>query len=254
MVWYYVGSIDEYNGIIGVVYMFEYMMFKGIKVVGFGEFFCCVVVMGGCENVMIMCDFMMYFQQIEKLYFGDVMVFEVDCMVNFQLIDKEFKLEMNVVKEECCMCIDDFVCFIVYEQMFVMLFNVVLYCNLIIGWLGDFDMMMVQDVQNWYYVWYMFNNVIVIVVGDVKFDEVFCLVQCIYGKFKLYVLLCCYVQEELKQIGVKCIWVKVLVENLYVVLVYKVLCLSDVEKDVDLYVLEVLLVVFDGYDNVCLLS
>lgn len=82
MVWYKVGGIDEFNGIIGVLYVLEYMMFKGIKNYKVGEFSCLVVELGGQENVFIVNDFIVYFQQIEKSYLEKVMVFEVDCMVN----------------------------------------------------------------------------------------------------------------------------------------------------------------------------
>lgn len=45
--------------------------------------------------------------------------------------------------------------------------------------------------------------------------------------------------------------VKVLVELFVLIMVYKVLILCDIEKDNEFYVLEMLSLIFDGYDVVC---
>lgn len=254
MVWYRAGSIDEHNGTTGVAHMLEHMMFKGTKTVGPGEFSRRVAAMGGRENAMTTRDFTLYFQQIEKSHLADVMALEADRMANLQLTDKEFKPEMNVVKEERRMRIDDSARATVYEQMLAVLFNAAPYRNPTIGWPGDLDTMTVQDAQNWYHAWYTPNNVTVVVAGDVKPDEVFRLAQRTYGKLKPHDLPRRYTQEEPKQIGVKRIWVKAPAENPYVVLAYKVPPLRDVEKDVDPYALSVLSAVLDGYDNARLSS
>lgn len=249
MVWYRAGSIDEHNGTTGVAHMLEHMMFKGTKAVGPGEFSRRVAALGGRENAMTTRDFTMYFQQIEKSHLADVMALEADRMANLQLTDKEFKPEMNVVKEERRMRIDDSARSTVYEQMLATLFNAAPYRNPTIGWPGDLDTMTVQDAQNWYHAWYTPNNVTVIVTGDVKADEVYRLAQRTYGKLKPHDLPRRYAQDEPKQIGTKRIWVKAPAENPYVVLAYKTPPIKDVEKDVDPYALEVLSAVLDGYDN-----
>jgi len=249
MVWYRAGSIDEHNGTTGVAHMLEHMMFKGTKDVGPGEFSRRVAAIGGRENAMTTRDFTMYYQQIEKSRLADVMGLEADRMANLQLTDKEFKPEMNVVKEERRMRIDDSARATVYEQMLAVVFNAAPYRNPTIGWPGDLDSMTVQDAQNWYHAWYTPNNVTVIVAGDVKSDEVLRLAQRTYGKLKPHALPRRYPQEEPKQIGVKRIWVKAPAENPYVVLAYKTPTLRDVEKDVDPYALSVLSAVLDGYDN-----
>jgi zinc protease len=38
MLWYKVGSVDEFNGTTGVAHVLEHMMFKGTKAVPNGEF------------------------------------------------------------------------------------------------------------------------------------------------------------------------------------------------------------------------
>ncbi|AXW58464.1 peptidase M16 [Ralstonia solanacearum] len=249
MVWYHAGSIDEHNGTTGVAHMLEHMMFKGTRAVGPGEFSRRVAALGGRENAMTTRDFTMYFQQIEKSHLADVMALEADRMANLQLTDKEFKPEMNVVKEERRMRIDDSARATVYEQMLAVLFNAAPYRNPTIGWPSDLDTMTVQDAQDWYHKWYAPNNATVVVTGDVNPDEVFRQAQRTYGKLQPHALPRRYAQDEPKQVGVKRIWVKAPAENPYVVLAYKAPPLRDVEKDVDPYALEVLSAVLDGYDN-----
>ena len=51
----------------------------------------------------------------------------------------------------------------------------------VIGWMNDLENMTVGDARDWYERWYVPNNAIVVVVGDVDHKEVFKLAKKYYG-------------------------------------------------------------------------
>lgn len=103
MVWYKVGVVDEDFGKFGIVYLFEYVMFKEIDDIVDGEFDLIILCFGGQNNVFISWDYMVYYECVVKQYFGKMMEFEVECMIDL-IIDEDlegsFIIECDVVKEE----------------------------------------------------------------------------------------------------------------------------------------------------------
>ena len=248
-IWYRVGGIDEVSGTTGVSHMLEHMMFKGTPKVPVGEFSKQVAELGGRENAMTNRDFTLYYQQIGKQYLGRMMELEADRMVNLILTEGEYEREMKVVKEERRLRTDDSARGTVYEQLLAATYTASPYRNPVIGWMQDLDNMRLDDVAAWHRNWYVPNNALVIVTGDVKAEEVRKLAERYYGKLKPHALPLRKEQKDPPQIGVRRIWVKAPAENKYLVLSYKVPRLHDVEKDVDPYALDVLAAVLNGYDN-----
>src|SRR5437868_6474192 len=248
-VWYRTGGIDEVSGTTGVAHMLEHMMFKGTPKVGPGEFSKQVAALGGRENAMTNRDFTMYYQQISKQYLPKMMELEADRMNNLIIKKDEFEREMKVVMEERRLRTDDSARGRVYEQLLATVFTAAPYRHPVIGWPDDLVNMRVEDVQAWYRSWYVPDNVLLVVTGDVKPAEVRAMAERTYGKLKPHPLPIRKDQVEPPQNGVKRIWVKAPAENPYLVMAYKVPRLHDVEKDVDPYALEVLSAVLNGYDN-----
>lgn len=248
-VWYRVGGIDEVSGTTGVAHMLEHMMFKGTPKVGPGEFSRQIAALGGRENAMTNRDFTMYFQQIGKQHLQRMMELEADRMANLIIRPEEFEREMKVVMEERRLRTDDSPRGTVYEQLLATVYTSAGYRHPVIGWMNDLVNMRVDDVSRWYREWYVPNNAILVVAGDVKPAEVRAMAERTYGRLKPRALPVRKPQIEPPQKGVKRIWVKAPAENPYLVMAYKVPRLRDVEKDIDPYALEVLAAVLNGYDN-----
>nr|WP_255581632.1 pitrilysin family protein [Cupriavidus sp. AU9028] len=248
-VWYRVGGIDEVSGTTGVAHMLEHMMFKGTAKVGPGEFSRQIAALGGRENAMTNRDFTMYYQQIGKQHLERMMQLEADRMANVILRKEDFEREMRVVMEERRQRTEDSARGTVYEQLLATVYTAAGYRHPVIGWMNDLVNMRLEDVRDWYRSWYVPNNAILVVAGDVRADEVRAMAERTYGKLKPRELPVRKPQVEPPQKGIKRIWVKAPAENPYIVLAYKVPRLHDVEKDVDPYALEVLAAVLNGYDN-----
>ncbi|WP_407935198.1 M16 family metallopeptidase [Cupriavidus plantarum] len=248
-IWYRTGGVDELSGTTGVAHMLEHMMFKGTPKVPVGEFSRQIALLGGRENAMTNRDFTLYYQQIAKQYLPKMMELEADRMANVIFKKDEFEREMKVVMEERRLRTDDSPRGKVYEQLLATVYTAMPYRHPVIGWMDDLVNMRVEDVQAWYRQWYVPNNALLVVAGDVKADEVRKLAERYYGKLKPRPVPQRKTQLEAPQQGIKRIWVKAPAQNPYIVLAYKVPRLHDVEKDVDPYALEVLSAVLDGYDN-----
>jgi zinc protease len=249
MVWYKVGSVDEQNGTTGVAHALEHMMFKATAKLKSGEFSKRVAALGGRENAFTSKDYTAYFQQIEKSRLDKVMELEADRMANLRFSKDEFAKEIRVVMEERRWRTEDQPTALVYESLNASAFAAHPYHHPIVGWMSDLQNMTLEDVKTWYARWYGPNNATLVVSGDVDAKQVYALAEKHFGKIPRKPLPIRKPQDEPVQRGARRVTVKAPAENPYVALAFKVPTLRDVEKDQDVYALEVLAAVLDGYDN-----
>jgi zinc protease len=248
MVWYRVGSVDEVNGTTGVAHVLEHMMFKGTKEVPSGEFSRIIAAAGGRENAFTGRDYTGYFQMLHKSQLPLALRLEADRMVNIVLSEEEFKREARVVMEERRWRTDDRPRALVYERLMATALMAHPYRYSVIGWMSDIESMRVEDARAFYETWYAPNNAILVVVGDVKPEEVFTLAEEHFGKLKPKDLPRRRPQEEPPQRGLKRLTVKAPAELPYVLLAFRVPPLRDPQRDWEPYALEMLANVLDGND------
>jgi zinc protease len=167
-------------------------------------------------------------------------------MRNLTLPEKEFKKEVEVVKEERRMRTDDKPRALTYEQFNSVAYDNSPYQNPTIGWMNDLDNMKVADLRKWYQMWYAPNNATVVVVGDVVPDEVYELAKQYFGPLKSEELPDLKPREERPQIGPREVTVRVPAEVPYLMMGYKVPVLRTATTDWEPYALEVLAAVLSG--------
>jgi len=249
MIWYKIGSMDEINGTTGVAHALEHMMFKGTKTLKPGEFSQRVAALGGRENAFTNRDYTAYYQQIEKSKLAAVMALEADRMANLVFDQNEFAKEIRVVMEERRWRTDDQPIALVHEALHATAFAAHPYRHPVVGWMDDLQHMSVDDAKAWHDHWYGPNNATMVVTGDVNASQVFALAKKYFGALPPKNHPVTKPQNEPQQHGSKTVLIKAPAENPYVVLAFKVPTLRDIEKDTDVYALDVLAAVLDGYDN-----
>jgi zinc protease len=247
MVWYRAGSIDEKDGTSGVAHVLEHMMFKGTRSVGPGEFSRRVAAAGGRDNAFTSRDFTAYFQLVPARQLPAMMKLEADRMGNLVLSEKEFNSEIKVVMEERRMRTEDDPQSLVSEGMNATAFQAHPYRRPVIGWMDDLEHMNYRDARQWYQTWYAPNNATLVVVGDVKHQDVFKLAQQYYGVFKPHALPERKPQNEPAQAGEKRVVVKAPAKLPYLLMSWKAPHIRDVEKDRESYALDMLAAVLDGH-------
>lgn len=245
-VWYRAGSLDEVNGKTGVAHVLEHMMFKGTNKVKAGQFSRLVAAAGGKENAFTSQDYTTYFQQLEKSHLPLSIKLEADRMVNLNLTDDEFAKEIKVVMEERRWRTEDKPQSKVAEQFKSTIYHVHPYGRPIVGWMNDLENMKGEDAREWYKKWYAPNNATLVVVGDVKAEEVLKLAKQHFGPLKARKLPDRKPQSEPLQVGERRIVVKAQAKLPYLLMGFHVPSLNDPEQDVEPYALEILAGVLNG--------
>lgn len=257
MVWLRVGAMDEVDGTTGVAHVLEHMMFKGSKTLRPGEFSRRVAALGGRENAFTSRDYTGYFQQIPSDQLEAVMRLEADRFAHNQWDDSEFTREIEVVKEERRLRTEDSPRGQLGEAMTAAMFMASPYRRPIVGWMNDLDAMTPADVREFYRRWYVPENAVVVVAGDVDVQQVLRLAQLVYGAIPAGSVPPRKPRLEPQQKGVRRIDVKAPAEQAYVALAFKVPSLSAAgldarsasAQDEDALALTVLAAVLDGYSG-----
>jgi zinc protease len=246
MVWYRVGSMDEVNGVTGVAHALEHMMFKGTRTTGAGEYSRIISAAGGRDNAFTTNDYTAYFATLQKSHLELALRLEADRMANLTLAPEEWSREIKVVMEERRYRTDDRPRALVYEQLMATALSEHPYRRPIIGWMSDLQHMTAEDAREFYRRWYVPNNAVLVVVGDVSPPEVVAAAEKYFGGVKSRPLPERKPQEEPAQLGTKRLTVKAPAELPYVLMVFRAPALRDPAQDWEPYALEMLSAVLSG--------
>ena len=249
MVWYGVGSSYEHGGITGISHVLEHMMFKGTKRYPAGEFSAIIADNGGEENAFTSYDYTAYYQYLAADRLEIAFKLESDRMRNLSLPEKEFKKEVEVVKEERRLRTDDNPTSLTFEQFQAAAWVNSPYHNPVIGWMADLDSLKVEDLRAWYRKWYAPNNATLVVVGDVKPEQVLKLAKQYFGVLPADGIATVKPQNEEKQRGERRVIVKAPAELPYLIIGYKVPVVGHAEEEWEPYALEVLASLMAGGDT-----
>lgn len=249
MVWYGIGSMDEPDGVSGIAHMLEHMMFKGTDKVAPGEFNARVAAVGGRDNAFTGRDYTAYYQQIPPQYLEDMMSLEADRMANLKITAEQFKPEQAVVMEERRLRTDDSPRALVYEQLMATAFQAHPYRRPVIGWMPDIAAYTVDDARAWHRDWYTPNNARLVVVGDVDHQAVFDMARRHYGPIPSRQVTAQRISTEPEQRGPRHTVVRAPAELAYLALAWHAPTLRDTANDRDVYALQVLSAVLDGFDG-----
>lgn len=253
-VWYKVGSSYEPGGITGISHMLEHMMFKGTDKHPVGQFSKIIAENGGDENAFTGQDYTAYFQTMAADKLPVSLELEADRMRHLHLLPEELKKELEVVTEERRMRTEDNPQGKMQEHFNAMAFSNSPYKHPVIGWPADIAAYTVEDLQAWYQRWYAPNNATLVVVGDVKADEVFALAEKYFGQLKPSEIKPLKPQNEIEQLGIRRMTVKVPAKLPSIVMGYKVPTLKTAKDEWEAYALEVLAGILDGGNSARLTS
>lgn len=248
MVWYRVGAMDEVSGTSGVAHALEHMMFKATRHLKPGEFNQRVAAAGGRDNAFTSLDYTAYFQLVPAGRLGEMMALEAERMANLIVDPVEFAKEIKVIMEERRLRTEDKPRSKVHEALMATALSAHPYRRPIIGWMNDLQNMTADDIKDWYRRWYVPNNAYVIVVGDVRKDDVFRAAEKTYGRIPQRPLSPRKAQQEPEQKGIKRVEVKAPAKLPYLAMAYRVPRLIEPGKDREPYALEVLSGILDGHD------
>ena len=245
-VWYRIGSIDEHRGITGVSHVLEHMMFKGTDDYGPGEMSAIVARHGGEENAFTSHDYTGYYQQVAAEHLGRMLELEADRMTDLTLAPAQFKREVRVVQEERRKRVDDDPRSLTYERLRAAAYPSSPTRTPVIGWQADLEAMTVDEVARWYRLWYAPNNATLVVVGDVRPQEVLALARKHFGDKQRVDLPPRPAPSEIEPRGETRLKVHAPATLPYLIMGWRVPSLTTVEDPSDVYALDVLVGLLDG--------
>ncbi|MDC9700906.1 MAG: pitrilysin family protein [Alphaproteobacteria bacterium] len=182
MIWYKLGSTDEPMGKSGIAHFLEHLLFKGTDSNPGDVFSQFISKHGGYHNAFTSFDFTAYYQRVPKKHLPRLMELEADRMVNLSLSKEQVAVERNVVLEERRQMIENNPHARLQEEMNAVLYRVHPYGRPVIGWKHEINALNYEDAFNIYKRFYRPDNAVLLVMGDVEFDEVYELAQLHYGK------------------------------------------------------------------------
>lgn len=180
-IWYRVGSRDENIGKTGLSHLLEHMMFKGTKKYGPKTFSQTIQRSGGTDNAFTSKEYTGYFELLASDRIGLPIELEADRMRNLVLTKEAVLSERDVVMEERRLRYEDDPQNLVFEQLMAAAFNNHPYRWPVIGWMSDLKSLDPDDLIKHYQTHYAPNNAVVIIVGDVKKEEIVSKVAAAFG-------------------------------------------------------------------------
>jgi predicted Zn-dependent peptidase len=163
---YNVGSRDERKGRTGFAHLFEHMMFQGSENVGKGEHFLLVFNNGGNMNGTTNADRTNYFQTLPANQLDLGLFLEADRMKSLVINRANLDNQREAVKEEKRLSSDNQPYGKTIETMLDTAYDNFAYKHSTIGSMDDLNAATVEDVAEFFRIYYAPNNATLVLVGD----------------------------------------------------------------------------------------
>jgi predicted Zn-dependent peptidase len=181
---YHVGSKDEDMDKKGFAHLFEHLMFEGSKNIPSGDFDRYCLMAGGDNNAYTTEDKTNYYVTLPSNQLELGLWLESDRMLQFAITEESLKTQKGVVIEEKKQNFDN--------RPFGSLsleFPPRLFPNSIYGWdtigdVKDIKNAKMGDIKTFYEKYYVPNNAVLTVAGDVDPDETLMLIKKYFGGIK----------------------------------------------------------------------
>lgn len=178
---YNTGSRNEKPGRTGFAHLFEHMMFEGSSNVGKGEHMLLVQNYGGSMNGTTNNDRTIYFEELPKNQLDLALFLESDRMRGLNITQANLDNQRNAVQEERRLSVDNQPYGKSGEELEAEAYDSFPYHHSVIGSMDDLNAASVDDVRDFFRVYYAPNNAVLVLVGDLESKEVLAKVKKYFG-------------------------------------------------------------------------
>lgn len=180
-VYYDVGSRNEREGRTGFAHLFEHMMFQGSENVKKAEHFQFVMKAGGTMNGTTSSERTNYFETMPASQLPLALWLESDRMRTLAVTQENLDNQRDAVKEEKRLRYDNQPYGQVFDLVTQMVFKNFANAHSTIGSMEDLDDATVEDVQEFFRVYYAPNNAVLVLSGSFEVDEAKSLIEKFFG-------------------------------------------------------------------------
>jgi zinc protease len=178
---YNVGSRNERPGRTGFAHLFEHMMFQGSENVGKGEHFTLVFNNGGGMNGTTNEDRTTYFEELPKNQLDLGLFLESDRMRALNITQANLDNQRNAVQEERRQGIDNQPYGRAQLDVDNLAYDNFAYKHSTIGSMADLNAATIDDVKDFFRIYYAPNNAVLTLVGDFDPDEALAKIKKYFG-------------------------------------------------------------------------
>ncbi len=170
-VMYHVGSKNENPNRTGFAHFFEHLLFEGSENIGRGEYDKYIEKAGGTLNANTSMDRTYYFEILPSNQLELGLWLESERMLHAKVENVGIETQRQVVKEERRQRIDNQPYGSFLEQIMMRAYKVHPYRWPVIGSMAHLDAAEEKDYKNFYADFYVPNNAIVSIAGDIDYEN-----------------------------------------------------------------------------------
>ena len=180
-VYYNVGSRNEKEGRTGFAHLFEHMMFQGSENVPKAAHFQYIFNAGGTMNGTTSTERTNYFETLPSNYLPLALWLESDRMRSLKVTQENLDNQRHAVQEEKRLRYDNQPYVNAFLRMNELIFANPANAHSTIGSMEDLDSATIDDIKEFFRIYYAPNNAVLTVVGDFDNDEARALVDKYFG-------------------------------------------------------------------------
>ncbi|HEX7774092.1 MAG TPA: pitrilysin family protein [Pyrinomonadaceae bacterium] len=180
-VYYDVGSRNEKEGRTGFAHLFEHMMFQGSENVPKAAHFQYIFNAGGTMNGTTSTERTNYFETLPSNYLPLAFWLESDRMRSLKVTQENLDNQRHAVQEEKRLRYDNQPYVPAFLRMNELIFKNPANAHSTIGSMEDLDAATIDDVKEFFRIYYAPNNAVLTVVGDFDNDEARALAEKYFG-------------------------------------------------------------------------
>ena len=180
-VYYDVGSRNEREGRTGFAHLFEHMMFQGSENVPKAAHFQYIFNAGGTMNGTTSTERTNYFETLPSNYLPLAFWLESDRMRSLKVTQENLDNQRHAVQEEKRLRYDNQPYVTAFLRMNELIFINPANAHSTIGSMEDLDAATIDDVREFFRIYYAPNNAVLSVVGDFDVAEARTLIEKYFG-------------------------------------------------------------------------
>jgi predicted Zn-dependent peptidase len=176
-VYYDVGSRNEKEGRTGFAHLFEHMMFQGSENVPKAAHFQYIFNAGGTMNGTTSTERTNYFETLPANYLPLALWLESDRMRSLKVTQENLDNQRNAVQEEKRLRYDNQPYINAFLRINELIFKNPANAHSTIGSMEDLDAATIEDVREFFRIFYAPNNAVLTIVGDFEEPEARSLIE-----------------------------------------------------------------------------
>ncbi|HKD81137.1 MAG TPA: pitrilysin family protein [Candidatus Angelobacter sp.] len=178
---YNTGSRNEKPGRTGLAHLFEHIMFEGSANVGKGEHRLLVQNYGGTVNGSTNPDQTNYYEELPKNQLDMALFLESDRMRALNITQASLDNQRNVVQEERRREVDNQPYEKSFEELEALAYDNFAYHHPVNGSMEDLNAATLDDVREFFRIYYAPNNAVMVLAGDLDPKETLAKVKKYFG-------------------------------------------------------------------------